>query len=176
MIASNDVLCIVDCDYLYGKTRELYGDTARLAYPKLVDFVKAHRPPGLTYHLTAFIAIRQDSGNYGQLKLVSLLARWGFEVQTGKRGYDPVARTPTYRDNMTEKMINYVKDFRCHQTDFPQTLIVVSGNSFFADLYDALLHQGVAVEVFAFGEPHIFLQEVGMTRYEMLDETVLYLS
>ena len=176
MIAANDVLCIVDCDYLYGKTRELYGDMARPAYPKLVDFLKAHRRAGLTYHLTAFMTIRQDAGNYGQLKLVSLLAKWGFEVQTGKMVYDTVARTPTYRDNMTQKMIDYIKDFRCHQTDFPQTLIVVSGNSFFADLYDALLHQGVDVEVYAFGELHIFLQEVGMTRYEMLDETVLYLS
>src|SRR5216683_1850428 len=155
MLAPNDLLVICDCDYLYGGVRAEYGHEYRVAYLKLKELVMRNRPEGTVAHFHAFIAVKSRPRTHAQLQLVSLLSQWGFDVHTGVLAYDAVTGEKQ-RDNITSIIIEFIKEFRCGKTppllDFPQTLVVTSGSTAYADLYDALQYQGVTVEVMCFGE------------------------
>ena len=150
---ANHLLCVMDCDYLFGGARANFSDAHRVEYPKLIDLIKKDRSPDLTYHFHAFIAMKDKPTGFGQAQFLSRLVQWGFDVHTGKLAYNSVTGDKE-RDNLSDMIIHFLKHFTCdhYGNTYPQTLVAVTGSFAFADIYEALLYQGVTVEVFSYKE------------------------
>jgi hypothetical protein len=171
----HDVLCAVDCDYLYGAARELYGDASRISFLRLQELMKHGRSPEYTYQYHAFLAVKKVASNHGQLQFVSRLGQWGYAVHAGSLSYHPVTKEKE-RDNITGMMIEFIKDTWMSGT-FAQTLIVASGSVLFYDLYAFLAHYGIAIEVMSFTPLHFpafHLDAPPFSKHVLLTEDVLY--
>ena len=145
------LLCVMDCDYLYGGARANYSHAHRVDYTKVIQLIKKDRPNDLTYHFHAFIAMKDNPVGMGQFQFLSRLMQWGFDVHTGVLAYDPTTGEKQ-RDDVTGMILEFLKNFTCDQfgNTYPKTVAVVSGSLAFAGLYEALLYQGVVVEVYSY--------------------------
>lgn len=169
MIAANDLLVLVDCDYAYHGARAAYGDVARVSYYKLKELIQFGRPDTSVYHWHAFIAVKTTPSNTGQLQLVSRLSQWDFDVHTSPVSYDE-ATGEARRERLPKVMLEFLKEFRCNG-GFPQTVVVVSESPVLADLYVALLYQGVRIELLTWKPLSDMLFEI--SAHQLLTEHIL---
>lgn len=144
MIAENEVLFVVDGDNLYRQAQEKYGQDYRVSYSKLQEFVRQGRPYGTCYHMVVFVTIK--AGKNKQLGFVSRLNMFGYETRTFLSTYDEQTGV-VERRSISDSMIEYIRDFRCHGDIIPKTIVVASSSGAFADLYVALAYLGVSIEV-----------------------------
>jgi len=168
MIAANDLLFVADGDNLFRSVQSFYGKDHRVSYLKLRDFLKHGRDNISCFHLAIFVTIKADFNK--QLGFVGRLSTMGYDVKTFLSTID-VGGTVQRQDTAPE-IIKYVVDFRC-RGDYPGTVVLASASGAFADLYSALGYQGIAVEVFHFGDtPSKRITDV--SRMVQLDESLLY--
>lgn len=173
-LAVDDVLVVIDTKSVFASVQTMYGLTYRVNYKKLTQFI-AEKHVGKTLHKYAYFTMRADATSHTRTQFINYMRdALHYEIRLSMVHVDIDTGMLKGESDYMNNMISDISAFNIGGK-YPGTVAVVSGNGAMADLFTALYHAFVTVEVFYFGYSiHQSIKHV--SEKVSLNKNMLYLA